>query len=62
MALMNYQHTFLEFCDNYTVPIGVAGDPIAPGRRSGGAVKKNLERLCSRSQLASGDKCQISPR
>jgi hypothetical protein len=29
-----------------TVAIGVAGEPIAPGKRKGGAVSKNRERWC----------------
>src|SRR5277367_3674901 len=45
----------------YTVAIGVTGEPTAPGRRSGGAVKRKRERPCSRSQFASGVSRQISP-
>ena len=37
----------------HTVAIGVAGEPTAPGRRSGGAVKRKRLRLCARSQRAS---------
>jgi hypothetical protein len=29
----------------HTVAIGVAGEPTAPGRRSGGAVSRKRERL-----------------
>src|SRR5262249_7151367 len=46
----------------HTVATGVAGEPTAPGRRSGGAVRRKRLRLCSRSHLASGVKYQSSPR
>jgi hypothetical protein len=46
----------------YTVAMGVAGEPIAPGNLKGGAVNKNLDRLCDLSQFASGDRCHISPK
>src|ERR1051325_10187677 len=36
-----------------TVAIGVAGEPTAPGRRSGGAVRRKRLRPCARSQRAS---------
>ena len=36
-----------------TVAIGVTGEPTAPGRRSGGAVRRKRWRPCSRSQAAS---------
>src|SRR5205823_9859444 len=45
-----------------TVAIGVAGEPTAPGRRSGGAVSKNRLRPCARSQRASSVRYHSSPR
>ena len=45
-----------------TVPTGVAGEPTAPGSRSGGAVRRNRLRLLARSQSASSERYQISPR
>ena len=47
---------------DYTVAMALAGEPTAPGRRNGGAVNRKRERPCARSQLASSDKYQISPR
>ena len=46
----------------YTVATGVAGEPTAPGRRSGGAVSRNRLRPCARSQSASSVRYHISPR
>ena len=46
----------------YTVAMAHAGEPTAPGRLSGGAVRKNELRLFFRSQSASSDSRQISPR
>jgi len=46
----------------YTVATALAGEPTAPGRRSGGAVSRNRERPFARSQSARSDKSQISPR
>ncbi len=37
---------------NYTVATGVAGDPTAPGKRSGGPVNRKRLRLLARSQSA----------
>src|SRR5690349_21609870 len=37
----------------YTVAIALAGEPTAPGNRSGGAVNRKRERPCARSQSAS---------
>ena len=45
-----------------TVAIGAAGEPIAPGKRRGGAVNKNRERPWARSQLAKGVRCHNSPK
>src|SRR5581483_3896619 len=45
-----------------TVATGVAGEPTAPGRRSGGAVSRKRERFLSRSQSARSLSHQISPR
>src|SRR3989441_3264353 len=45
-----------------TVAIGVAGEPTAPGRRSGGAVSRKRLRPCSRSQRASAVRYHSSPR
>src|SRR5690348_16715769 len=45
----------------HTVATGVVGEPTAPGRRKGGAVRKKRVRLASRSQAANSDKCQSSP-
>ena len=45
-----------------TVATGVAGEPTAPGRRSGGAVSRKRERLRSRSHSARSFSHQISPR
>jgi hypothetical protein len=47
---------------DYTVAMALAGEPTAPGRRNGGAVSRKRERPCARSQSASSDKYQISPR
>ena len=46
----------------HTVATGVAGEPTAPGSLSGGAVRRKRLRLFLRSQSASSDSCQISPR
>ena len=46
----------------HTVATGVAGDPTAPGRRSGGAVSRNRLRPLARSQSASSVRYHISPR
>src|SRR5262245_65602547 len=40
----------------HTVAIGVEGEPTAPGRRSGGAVKRKRLRLWARNQRASSVK------
>ncbi len=44
-----------------TVATGVAGQPTAPGNRSGGAVSRNRLRWCSRSQVASSSRYHSSP-
>ncbi len=41
---------------------GVAGEPTAPGNRSGGAVNWKRQRSCSPSHCASSVKYQSSPR
>ncbi len=46
----------------YTVATGVAGEPTAPGRRSGGAVSRKRLRPLARSQSASSVRYHISPR
>ena len=46
----------------HTVATGVAGEPTAPGSLSGGAVSRKRLRLLLRSQSASSDRRQISPR
>src|SRR6266403_2071247 len=45
-----------------TVAIGVAGEPTAPGSRSGGAVSRKRLRPWARSQSASSVRYQISPK
>ncbi len=45
-----------------TVAIGVAGEPTAPGRRKGGAVRKKRLRPWARSQSARSFNHQISPK
>ena len=44
-----------------TVATGVTGEPTTPGIRSGGAVRRNRLRSCSRSQVASSCRYHISP-
>jgi hypothetical protein len=39
--------------EHHTVATGVAGEPTAPGRRSGGPVNRKRLRLLARSQSAS---------
>ena len=46
----------------YTVATGVAGEPTAPGSRSGGAVSRNRLRPLARSQSANSVRYHISPR
>jgi len=46
----------------HTVATGVAGEPTAPGSRSGGAVSRKRLRLFALSQSPSSDSRQISPR
>ena len=48
--------------DTYTVATGVTGEPTAPGRRSGGAVRRKRLRLLARSQSASSESRHSSPR
>ena len=43
------------FFIDYTVATALAGEPTAPGRRSGGAVSRKRERPLARSQSASSD-------
>jgi glucose/arabinose dehydrogenase len=45
-----------------TVATGVTGEPTAPGRRRGGAVRRKRLRLLARSQPASSERCHSSPR
>jgi hypothetical protein len=45
-----------------TVATALAGEPTAPGRRRGGAVRRKRERPCARSQSARSERSQISPR
>src|SRR5258708_21533297 len=51
-----------EHAGDQTVATGVAGDPTAPGRRSGGAVSRKRERFLSRNHSARSFSHQISPR
>src|SRR6266852_9455754 len=53
---------FREGLTRYTLPTGGAGEPTAPGRRSGGAVSRKRLRWCALSQSASAERYQISPR
>src|SRR3979490_2981226 len=46
----------------HTVATALAGEPTAPGSRSGGAVSRKRERPLARSQSARSDNSQISPR
>ena len=46
----------------HTVATALAGEPTAPGRRRGGAVSRKRERPLARSQSASSESSQISPR
>src|SRR5690606_2071129 len=46
----------------HTVAMGVAGEPTAPGSRSGGAVRRKRLLPCARSHRASSVKYHISPR
>lgn len=39
---------------SYTVAIGFTGEPTAPGRRSGGKVRRKRERLWARSRADAG--------
>ena len=43
-------------------PIRIVFDGSASGLRKGGAVNRNRERPCARSQSAKSDNSQISPR
>ena len=47
--------------NNQTVAIGVTGEPMAPGRRRGGAVSMKRVRWCSRSHWASSRRYHSSP-
>ena len=64
----DYQRAQVELLLNlsehadYTVPIGFAGEPTAPGRCKGGALRKNRYRLFAFSHSASSVKYHISPR
>ena len=50
--LLGLQSIFRLKPDAHTVAIGVIGDPTAPGNLSGGAVKKQRDRLLASSQAA----------
>ena len=45
-----------------TVATALAGEPTAPGRRRGGAVRRKRERPLARSQSARSESSHISPR